>query len=133
MHRHVWPDRVPDVLHAAVLFAIHQNEHLRDTQASLRAAANRVKDRLSRGHNIVHDRDEIILITSGGVLIRTRVHEIREMGRNTQGVTLIQLDEGEKLAGLEKLLETEYDDKDEAASSEPEPDAPPGEAPPEGA
>ena len=59
--------------------------------------------------------------------------EIREMGRNTQGVTLIQLDEGEKLAGLEKLLETEYDDKDEAASSEPEPDAPPGEAPPEGA
>jgi DNA gyrase subunit A len=82
---------------------------------------------------LVHDRDEIILITSGGVLIRTRVHEIREMGRNTQGVTLIQLDEGEKLAGLEKLLETEYDDRDEAASSEPELDGPPGEAPPEGA
>jgi DNA gyrase subunit A len=56
---------------------------------------------------LVTDRDEIILITSGGVLIRTRVHEIREMGRNTQGVTLISLDEGEKLAGLEKLLESE--------------------------
>jgi DNA gyrase subunit A len=56
---------------------------------------------------LVNDRDEIILITNGGVLIRTRVHEIREMGRNTQGVTLIQLDEGEKLAGLEKLLEPE--------------------------
>jgi DNA gyrase subunit A len=56
---------------------------------------------------LVADRDEIILITSGGVLIRTRVQEIREMGRNTQGVTLIQLDEGEKLAGLEKLLESD--------------------------
>jgi len=58
---------------------------------------------------LVSERDEIMLITNGGVLIRTRVHEIREMGRNTQGVTLIQLDEGEKLAGLEKLLETEDD------------------------
>ena len=42
-----------------------------------------------------------MLITTGGVLIRTRVKEIREMGRSTQGVTLINLDEGEKLAGLE--------------------------------
>ncbi|RPI47057.1 MAG: DNA gyrase subunit A, partial [Betaproteobacteria bacterium] len=40
---------------------------------------------------LVSERDEIVLITSGGILIRTRVHEIREMGRNTQGVTLIQL------------------------------------------
>ena len=59
---------------------------------------------------LVHERDEIMLITTGGVLIRTRVHEIREMGRNTQGVTLIQLAEGEKLAGLEKLVETEDDE-----------------------
>ena len=51
-----------------------------------------------------------MLITTGGVLIRTRVHEIREMGRNTQGVTLIQLGEGEKLVGLEKLVETEDDE-----------------------
>jgi len=56
---------------------------------------------------LVSERDEIMLITNGGILIRTRVHEIREMGRNTQGVTLIQLDEGEKLAGLEKLLEAD--------------------------
>jgi DNA gyrase subunit A len=59
---------------------------------------------------LVAERDEIMLITTGGVLIRTRVHEIREMGRNTQGVTLIQLAEGEKLAGLEKLVETEDDE-----------------------
>ncbi|MGH8641241.1 MAG: DNA gyrase subunit A, partial [Burkholderiales bacterium] len=51
--------------------------------------------------------DEVMLITTGGVLIRTRVSEIREMGRVTQGVRLINLDEGEKLAGLEKIDESE--------------------------
>ncbi len=56
---------------------------------------------------LVGDEDEIMLITTGGVLIRTRVSEIRELGRATQGVTLISLDEGEKLAGLEKVVETE--------------------------
>jgi DNA gyrase subunit A len=44
------------------------------------------------------------------VLIRTRVKEIRKMGRATQGVTLINLDEGEILAGLEKVVETEEPD-----------------------
>ena len=47
-----------------------------------------------------------MLITTGGVLIRTRVAEIRGMGRATQGVTLISLDDGEKLAGLEKVAES---------------------------
>jgi DNA gyrase subunit A len=56
---------------------------------------------------LVKDEDEIMLITTGGVLIRTRVAEIRELGRATQGVTLIALDEGEKLAGLEKVVESE--------------------------
>ena len=46
-----------------------------------------------------------MLITSGGVLIRTRVSEIREMGRSTQGVTLINLDEGEKLSGLQTIMD----------------------------
>jgi DNA gyrase subunit A len=58
---------------------------------------------------LVQDSDEIMLITTGGVLIRTRVNEIRELGRATQGVTLISLDAGEKLAGLEKVVETEDD------------------------
>ncbi len=56
---------------------------------------------------LVADDDEIMLITTGGVLIRTRVKEIRELGRATQGVTLINLGEGEKLSGLEKVVETE--------------------------
>ena len=58
---------------------------------------------------LVKDEDEIMLITTGGVLIRTRVREIRELGRATQGVTLISLDAGEKLAGLEKVVESEDD------------------------
>jgi DNA gyrase subunit A len=61
---------------------------------------------------LVNEDDEIMLITTGGILIRTRVKEIRELGRATQGVTLINLGEGEKLSGLEKIVET---DEDEAA------------------
>lgn len=56
---------------------------------------------------LVSATDEVMLITTGGVLIRTRVAEIREMGRVTQGVTLIGLDTGEKLAGLERVVETD--------------------------
>ncbi|MFN0317676.1 MAG: DNA gyrase subunit A [Burkholderiales bacterium] len=55
---------------------------------------------------LVDPTDEVMLITTGGVLIRTRVAEIREMSRATQGVTLIDLDQGEKLAGLERVVET---------------------------
>jgi DNA gyrase subunit A len=56
---------------------------------------------------LVTEDDEIMLITDGGVLIRTRVKEIREMGRATQGVTLINLDEGQKLIGIESIQEGE--------------------------
>ncbi len=62
---------------------------------------------------LVNDEDEIMLITTGGILIRTRVKEIRELGRATQGVTLINLGEGEKLSGLEKVVES--DDESEEA------------------
>lgn len=58
-----------------------------------------------------------MLITTGGVLIRTRVSEIRELGRATQGVTLINLGPDEKLRGLEKVAESEHDDDDEDAVS----------------
>jgi DNA gyrase subunit A len=62
---------------------------------------------------LVNDEDEIMLITTGGVLIRTRVKEIRELGRATQGVTLINLGEGEKLSGIEKIVETDDDENAE--------------------
>ena len=61
---------------------------------------------------LVDVKDEIILITTGGILIRTRISEIREMGRATQGVTLISVDEGTKLVGLQRVVEA--DEADEA-------------------
>jgi DNA gyrase subunit A len=56
---------------------------------------------------LVHTDDEIMLITDKGVLVRTRVAEIREMGRATQGVTLIGLDEGSQLSGLQRIVEND--------------------------
>ena len=56
---------------------------------------------------LVQPEDEIMLITDKGVLVRTRVSEIREMGRATQGVTLIGLDEGSKLSGLQRIVEND--------------------------
>ena len=63
---------------------------------------------------LVEAKDQVMLITTGGVLIRTGVEEIRETGRAAQGVRLINLDEGEKLAGLEKVVETEGEEGDDA-------------------
>ncbi len=57
------------------------------------------------GAVLVDDQDEVMLISTGGVLIRTKVAQIREQGRSTQGVTLIALGEGEKLAGMERIEE----------------------------
>jgi DNA gyrase subunit A len=59
---------------------------------------------------LVDTTDEIMLITTGGVLIRTRVAEIREMGRATQGVTLIAVEDGTKLSGLQRIVETDVED-----------------------
>jgi DNA gyrase subunit A len=56
---------------------------------------------------LVRPDDEIMLITDKGVLVRTRVAEIREMGRATQGVTLIALDEGSELTGLQRIVEND--------------------------
>jgi DNA gyrase subunit A len=56
---------------------------------------------------LVQPEDEIMLITDTGVLVRTRVSEIRELGRATQGVTLIGLDEGAKLSGLQRIVEND--------------------------
>ena len=67
---------------------------------------------------LVDPESEIMLITTAGVLIRTRVSEIREMGRATQGVTLISLDEGTRLSGLQKVAETEADTDPDADADE---------------
>ena len=56
---------------------------------------------------LVHADDEIMLITDKGVLVRTRVSEIRELGRATQGVTLMAMDEGAQLSGLQRIVEND--------------------------
>jgi len=76
------------------------------------------------GAVLVETRDEIMLITTGGVLVRTRVSEIREMGRATQGVTLIAVDEGTSLSGVQRVVESDGADEFPAvdgSGSEPAP------------
>jgi DNA gyrase subunit A len=69
---------------------------------------------------LVRPADEIMLITDKGVLVRTRVSEIRELGRATQGVTLIALDDGTKLSGLQRIVENDahVDNGDDAPTEE---------------
>jgi DNA gyrase subunit A len=64
------------------------------------------------------DNDEVMLISDGGTLVRTRVREISVMGRNTQGVRLIALANGEKLVGMERILEDKGEGEGEAAGAE---------------
>ncbi|HEX4842963.1 MAG TPA: DNA gyrase subunit A [Limnobacter sp.] len=66
---------------------------------------------------LVNPTDEIMLITTGGVLVRTRVSEIREMGRATQGVTLISVDEGTWLSGLQRIVESDAEESEEFGDS----------------
>ena len=67
---------------------------------------------------LVDETDEIMLITTGGVLIRTRVAEIREMGRATQGVTLIAVEDGTKLSGLQRILESDVEEDQSGTEEE---------------
>ena len=77
---------------------------------------------------LVRSADEIMLITDKGVLVRTRVSEIRELGRATQGVTLISLDNGTKLSGLQRIVENDAP----AESTDDSDDNTAGDAGPEG-
>ena len=85
------------------------SRHARGTQGMI-AIQTTARNGKVVAATLVTEDDEIMLITDGGVLIRTRVKEIREMGRATQGVTLINLDEGQKLIGIESIQESEGED-----------------------
>ncbi|MGC2518351.1 MAG: DNA gyrase subunit A [Burkholderiales bacterium] len=84
--------------------------HGRGTQGMIAIQASERNGKLI-GAVLVGDEDEIMLISTGGVLIRTSVKQIRAMGRSTQGVRLIDLDEGTKLAGVERVAEKEEDEE----------------------
>ncbi|MEN9775992.1 MAG: hypothetical protein RL322_3062 [Pseudomonadota bacterium] len=89
--------------------------HGRGTKGMIAIQASERNGRMV-GAILVDEQDEIMLITTGGVLVRTRVAEIRVMGRATQGVTLIAVDDGTRLSGVQRVVESD-------ASADPEPDA----------
>jgi DNA gyrase subunit A len=68
------------------------------------------------------DDDEVMLISGGGTLVRTRVNEIPIMGRNTQGVRLISLVNGERLVGIERIVEDKDENGDVDADNTPDSD-----------
>ncbi len=67
------------------------------------------------------DHHEVLLISDGGTLVRTRAAEISQVGRNTQGVTLIKLAKEETLQAVERLDASLDEDDDVVADSEPVP------------
>ncbi len=81
------------------------------------------------GAVLVKPDDEIMLITTGGVLVRTRVSEIREMGRATQGVTLINVDEDSLLSGVRRVVESDADEDEDDETVDAGPESPGGAAP----
>ncbi len=67
---------------------------------------------------LVDENDEVMLVSTGGVLIRTAAGQISKMGRSTQGVSLINLDPGTKLAGIEKIAEAPDDNGGNGADAD---------------
>ncbi len=101
--------------------------HGRGTKGMIAIATSERNGRVVAA-TLVHESDEIMLITTAGVLIRTRVSEIRTMGRATQGVTLIALDPGTTLSGLQRVVETDAEvngnGADDTATPDPSPPDP---------
>lgn len=62
----------------------------------------------------VHGKDDLMLITANGMIIRTGLDEIRSIGRNTQGVRLIKLKEGDKLVAAEKIAAEDIEEESDA-------------------
>ena len=95
-------------------------EYTRHSRGTKGMIAIQTSDRNGKlvGACLVTPSDEVMLISTGGVLIRTKVVDIRELGRATQGVTLINLDEGTWLAGIEKVAESDVDEPAETPEDE---------------
>ena len=70
------------------------------------------------GAQQVFDNDELMLITDSGMLVRTRISEISQVGRNTQGVRLITLSEGENLVGIQRIEEMQCEGSEAGETSE---------------
>ena len=102
--------------------------HGRGTKGMI-AIATSVRNGKVVGAVLVNETDELMLITTGGVLVRTRVSEIREMGRATQGVTLINVDDGSTLSGVRRVVESDVDDDLDEPGDAVAPESDPGKPP----
>ncbi|MEO6976079.1 MAG: DNA gyrase C-terminal beta-propeller domain-containing protein, partial [Gallionella sp.] len=89
---------------------IEYTRHGRGTQGMIAIKAS-PRNGMMVAATLVDADDEIMLIGTSGVLIRTRVKEIREMGRTAQGVTLMNMEKGEKLAGLSRIAEPDEEEE----------------------
>ncbi len=96
---------------------VEYTRHGRGTQGMIAISTSKRNGKVVAA-TLVNPEDEIMLIGTSGVLIRTRVSEIREMGRAAQGVTLMNMDKGEKLAGLSRIQDA---DPEEGADAAPQP------------
>jgi DNA gyrase subunit A len=67
----------------------------------------------------VHDDDELMLITANGMIIRTGLEQVRDIGRNTAGVRMITLNEGDKLVAAARLVTDEGNERETGGGSEP--------------
>jgi DNA gyrase subunit A len=76
------------------------------------------------GIKLVHENDQVMMITERGILIRTRVKEIRETGRNAAGVRLLSLDEGDKLVALARIEGVDEEENGNGGATEPAPTSP---------
>jgi DNA gyrase subunit A len=74
---------------------------------------------------LVRPEDQLMCITDAGVVIRTRCSEIREVGRNTQGVRIIRLGENERVVDVEPIPREEADEESQGSPEEPPPSTPP--------
>ena len=100
------------------------NDYTRQGRGGQGVISIQVNDRNGKvvGASLVEEDNEVMLITDGGILVRTRVSEVSTLGRNTQGVTLIGVDDDESLMSIQKVAESEDDDAiiDAADLTEPE-------------
>ena len=85
---------------------VEYTRHGRGTQGMIAIQTSARNGKVVAATLVTKD-DEIMLITGAGVLVRTKVKGIREMGRSTQGVTLIGLDDGDTLVSVSRVAESE--------------------------
>jgi DNA gyrase subunit A len=123
-----WPDDHEDRARTSVLTATengygkrtHITEYTRHGRGTKGMIAIQQSERNGKvvAATLVSEDDDIMLITDTGVVVRTRVAEIREMGRATQGVTLITPDDGAHLIGVQRIVEN--DASNESATVDPD-------------